>query len=185
MILIEEKRSTLNDLHREPGKAELVGGRIVRFIPTGDRPGGIALNILMLMHAFVLSAGRGRVRGDNVGYAVAELPSGRESFAPDVSFFDGPERSDGMDFIQGPPTFAVEVRSKDGYGALAEREMAAKRADYFAAGTLIVWDVDTKGECIHSYSAAGGKRSFKRGEIADAEPVLPGWRVDVDTIFKK
>ena len=40
-----------------------------------------------------------------------------------------------MKFFQGAPVFAVEVRSEGDYGPRAEREMAAKRADYFAAGT--------------------------------------------------
>ena len=51
-----------------------------------------------------------------------------------------------MRFIEGPPTFAVEVRSENDYGPAAEREMAAKRADYFEAGTLVVWDVDPDAE---------------------------------------
>ena len=31
--------------------------------------------------------------------------------------------------------------------------MAAKRADYFAAGTAVVWDVDPVAELIHVYRA--------------------------------
>ena len=46
------------------------------------------------------------------------------------------------------PLFAVEVRSENDYGPAAEREMAAKRADYFAAGTRVVWDVDLLGEDV-------------------------------------
>jgi len=42
--------------------------------------------------------------------------------------------------------FAVEVRSTDDYGPAAEKCMAAKRADYFTAGTLVVWDVDVLRE---------------------------------------
>ena len=30
----------------------------------------------------------------------------------------------------------------------AEREIAAKRAEYFAAGTLVVWDVDLLSENV-------------------------------------
>ncbi len=41
-----------------------------------------------------------------------------------------------MDSVQGAPVFAVEVRSKANDGP------AAERADYFAAGTQVVWDVD-------------------------------------------
>lgn len=33
----------------------------------------------------------------------------------------------------------------------AEREMAEKRVDYFAAGTLVVWDVDPEDEVVHVY----------------------------------
>ncbi len=53
-----------------------------------------------------------------------------------------------MKFFQGAPVFAVEVRSEGDYGPRAEREMAAKRADYFAAGTLVVWDVDLLSENV-------------------------------------
>ena len=38
--------------------------------------------------------------------------------------------------------FAVEVRSENDYGPEAELALARKRADYFAAGTQVVWDVD-------------------------------------------
>ena len=44
------------------------------------------------------------------------------------------------------------MRSKGGYGKAAEEAMAAKRADYFQAGTRIVWDVDPRSKCIHVYS---------------------------------
>ena len=46
------------------------------------------------------------------------------------------------------PTFAVEVRSEGNYGDAAEEEMAAKRADYFQAGTAVVWDVDPIAQCV-------------------------------------
>ena len=48
----------------------------------------------------------------------------------------------GGKFLEGAPVFAAEVRSDCDYGTKAERAMADKRADYFAAGTLVVWDVD-------------------------------------------
>ena len=64
----------------------------------------------------------------------------RESISPDAAWFTGPVL--GLDFLEGAPAFAAEVRSKGDYGPKAEAEMAAKRADYFAAGTRVVWDVD-------------------------------------------
>ncbi len=49
----------------------------------------------------------------------------------------------------------------------AEREMAAKRADYFAAGTQVVWDVDVlRGELIRVFRANDPENpsTFRRGE---------------------
>ena len=120
-----------------------------------------------------------------MGFAVPKLPSGRESFSPDASYYDGPLPPDEMDFIEGPPTLAVEIRSKNGYGNAAEAEMAAKRADYFLAGTLVVWDVDPRDRCVRSYRADALDQpiTFHKGEMADAEPAVAGWRMGVGDIF--
>ena len=90
-----------------------------------------------------------------------------------------------MRFLPGAPTLAVEVRSEGDYGPAAEREMAAKRADYFEAGTLVVWDVDPLAKTIASYRASTPESPtrFGPGERADAEPAVPGWGVEVDEIF--
>jgi Uma2 family endonuclease len=91
-----------------------------------------------------------------------------------------------MRFPQGAPIFAVEVRSENDYGPRAERAMAAKHADYFACGTLVVWDVDLQSEeVVRSYKASDPEHPviFRRGEIADAEPAVPGWRMTVDELF--
>jgi len=90
-----------------------------------------------------------------------------------------------MRFIEGPPTFAVEVRSENDYTPAAELEIAAKRADYFAAGTLVVWDVDPIAETIACYrdDTPTNPVTFGRCQTADAEPAVPGWRMPVDEIF--
>jgi Uma2 family endonuclease len=90
-----------------------------------------------------------------------------------------------MDFVAGPPTLAVEVRSKTDYSDLAEEEIAAKRADYFAAGTLVVWDVDLMAASVRVYRAKAPDNPdvFLKGQEADAEPAVPGWRIAVDRIL--
>ena len=79
---------------------------------------------------------------------------------------------------KGPPTLAVEVRSEGDYGPAAESRLAAKRADYFEAGTAVVWDVDPVADLIHVYRPTDPAHpsSYNRGEFAEAEPALPGWR---------
>jgi Uma2 family endonuclease len=91
-----------------------------------------------------------------------------------------------MQFPQAAPVFAVEVRSENDYGPAAERAIREKRADYFACGTLVVWDVDLQSEdVIKSYKASDPENPgiFRCGEMADAEPAVPGWRMAVDELF--
>ncbi len=177
--------ATLDDLHRFEGKAELIAGRIVPLMPTGHRPNAIAGEIFISLRMHARASGQGVAHTDNMGFAVPELPSGRESFSPDASYHLGPLPADEMDFVEGSPTFAVEVRSKGDYGNAAEAEMAAKRADYFQAGTSVVWDVDPRDECVRSYRADAPDQPaiFSKGQVADAEPTVRGWRMAVDDIF--
>jgi Uma2 family endonuclease len=91
-----------------------------------------------------------------------------------------------MKFLEGAPVFAVEVRSEGDCGPAAERETAAKRADYFAAGTLVVWDVDLLGaDVVRVYRSDGPHEPavYRRGDHAEAEPAVPGWRTPVDDLF--
>ncbi len=173
----------VTELYRTKGKAEIVNGEIVKFMSTGDEPSSAAFNIAVSLKLYQQKFGRGRTYADNVGYLVS-LPN-RKSFSPDVSFHTG-ERT-GMKFLQGAPLFAVEVRSENDYGTRAEKEIAQKRHDYFAAGTEVVWDVDLQGdETIKSYKRGNPDEAqiFRRGEIADAEPALPEWTIAVDELFE-
>lgn len=184
MATVGQTRATLDDLLRTPEKAELIGGRIVTYMATGSRPNEVAGNIYVSLRAHAARTKRGKAYTDNMGFAVPELPSGRESFAPDASYYDGPI-PDPMRFVPGPPNFAAEVRSEGDYTPVAESVMADKRADYFLAGTQVVWDVDPLAETIAVYRAASPDHPtiFRRGQIVDAEQAVPGWRINVDEVF--
>jgi Uma2 family endonuclease len=185
MSQVTQARASLDDLYRTPGKAELIGGRIVHLVATGHTPNRVAFRIARALDDYAQHIRKGVAYTDNIGFAIPELPSGRESFSPDASYYDGPLPANLMRFIEGPPKFAAEVRSENDYTLLAESDMAEKRADYFASGTQVVWDVDPLAECIHVYRASDPTHptTFHRGEIADAEPAVPGWRITVDSIF--
>jgi Uma2 family endonuclease len=178
-------RATLDDLYEVEGKAELIGGRIVRYMASGDLPTLVAAEIYVSLRIHSKATGRGTAYPDGIGYAIPELPSGRESFQPDASYYEGPHPANRMRFIEGPPTFAVEVRSENDYGPAADAAIAAKRLDYFAAGTLVVWDVDPLAETIVAYKATNPLQPliYRRGDTADAEPAVPGWRLAVANVF--
>jgi len=176
----------LDDLLKVDGKAELISRRIMPIMTTGYWPGKIAFRISMALAAWVDATGEGEVIADNVCYAFDEpLPSGRQSFSPDSSIYFGDVDAESMTFIDGYPAFAVEVRSESDYGRAAERDMAAKRADYLVAGTIVVWDVDPVAKTVAKYTADSLEVPvvFGRGQDADAEPALPAWRLSLDKLF--
>jgi Uma2 family endonuclease len=118
---------------------------------------------------------------DNVAFIV-DLPN-RKSFCPDAAFS---KIAPDMRFVNGAPDFAVEVRSEGDYGCAAEQEMAAKRADYFSAGTKVVWDVDLLGDDIVRVCRAESPETptiYRKGETAEAEPAVPEWQFPVDELF--
>jgi Uma2 family endonuclease len=180
--MLTKSRATIDDLYRIDGKAELVDGEVVTLMPTGDEPGYAGDEIFVSLREYVRRTGYGRAVGDNKGFRV-HLPH-RESFSPDAAFYTGPRA--GMRFFEGAPVFAVEVRSEGDYGPKAEEEMADKRADYFQAGTLVVWDVDLQNaDVVRKYTVDSPHTPtfFRRGDQAEAEPAVPGWTMPVDDLF--
>ncbi len=150
--------------------------------PVGGVPGRAGDTVFASLREYARRAKTGRAVGDNKAFRV-HLPH-RESFSPNAAYYIGPDP--GMKFYEGAPVFAVEVRSEGDYGPAAEAAIAAKRADYFAAGTIVVRDVDLlSADVIRSYRAHDPQNPtlFRCGQAADAEPAVPGWTIAVDDLF--
>jgi Uma2 family endonuclease len=175
-----ESPATIADLERVSGKAEIVNGKLVLMSPTGDYHNTAAANIVTSLKLHQRAHGGGRAYTDSIGFMVSPA----RSFSPDAAWYVGPRSVDKI--LTGAPALAVEIRSKSNYGPAAEREMAWKRADYFAAGTKVVWDVDVlREELIRVYRADDPENPtvYRRDEVAEAEPAVPGWRFPVDELF--
>ena len=174
--------ATIEDLYKVEGKAELVNGEIILMSPTGYWPHFAADEIFSSLREYNRRHKLGHVVSDNAAFVV-NLPH-RKSFSPDAAFHVGVDPE--MNFFDGAPVFAVEVRSKSDYGPRAERQMAKKRADYFAAGTRVVWDVDVLNDyvvCVYRASDPERATIYRRDEIAEAEPAVPGWTMAVNDLF--
>jgi Uma2 family endonuclease len=185
--LFAAPEATVEDLDNVPdnAKAEIVNGKLVLMPPTGIEPGYAGDEIFASLREYARRTRTGRAVGDNKGFLV-DLPH-RKSFSPDAAYYLG--KPTGMKFYEGAPIFAAEVRSENDYGPAAEQEMAAKRADYFACGTQVVWDVDVLGDqesdkIIRVYRASDPKNAtiYRSGDVAEAEPALPGWTFPVDNL---
>lgn len=175
------QEALVEELYRVEGKAEIVNGRLLHMSAAGGFHGYAAGLVYASLLAYARTTRRGVAFPDNVGFIV-NLPN-RRSFSPDAAFWTGAPLT--RKFPEGAPILAVEVRSPDDYGAAAEQRMADKRDDYFAAGTQVVWDVDLEAGGVNAHRASSPSRpvSYRRGELAHAEPAVPGWSMPVDDLF--
>lgn len=171
----------MEQLMKIDGKAEIVGGKIKSQMPTGKEPGLSALQIVVSLYMYAQRIGRGRAVGDNAIFRV-DLPN-RKTFSPDAAYIDE-ERDGSMRGIQGAPLFAVEVRSENDYGLPAERAIEAKIAEYLAAGTRAVWDVDLLSENVVTlHQPQAEPQIFRRGDVVNAGAALVDWTMNVGEIF--
>lgn len=176
------REATLEDLWEFEGRAELIDGEILPVTPAGHRPIRSAARIWRSLDDYEAAHGGGFAVSEGANF-VLRIP-GTQVLSPDTAWWVGDTVVPGP--IEGAPLFAAEVRSLSDYGPAAERAMAIKRARYFAGGTQVVWDVDVIREgWIRAYHAGDPEHAivFSRGEVADAEPALPGWRFPVDELF--
>ena len=182
LLMTTEQREFLWEmLWQIPGKAEIVDGRIVLQAPDGALPALAKSQILFSLHQHAREIGKGRAIGGLVAFRV-DLPH-RQSFCPDAAYINQ-ERDGNMGAIEGAPVFATEVRSENDYGPRMNALIQTKIEDYFAAGTLAVWDVDLLSENVVTlHTPNNAPRVFRRGEIADAGAALPAWSIPVDEIF--
>jgi Uma2 family endonuclease len=177
------REATLEDLDRVDGRVELVDGEIVPVTATGHRPNRAAGRIWRSLDDYEASHGGGYAVNEGAGF-ILRTPR-TQVLSPDAAWWPGDFVAPGR--IEGAPSFAAEARSESDYGPAAEREMKLKRMRYFEGGTRVVWDVDVLREgWIRSYHADDPEipTVFCRGEIADAEPAVPGWRFEVDELFR-
>jgi len=77
------------------------------------------------------------------------------------------------------PDLAVEILSPGNTG----REMERKRAEYFAAGTRLVWIVSPGDRTVQVCTSPTDVRLLGEDAILDASPVLPGFRLPIRDWF--
>src|SRR5438874_11670053 len=96
--------STVKDLYRVRGKAEIIGGQLRIMEPSGCMHNRAGFNITASLREHERRTNAGYAIGDNAGFTV-NLPN-RQSFSPDAAFHTG--QPTGMKFLDGAPVFAVE-----------------------------------------------------------------------------
>lgn len=158
--------------------AELDRGELVRMNPPSFEHGRLAGLLTASLVAWVAPRRLGVVVVE-AGFIVARGPDSVR--APDVAFVrDGragfpPPRA----FATGAPDLAVEIATPDESPA----SLAAKAAEYLAAGGALVWVVDPVARSATEYRAGGTVRTVAGDDALHGAPALPGFRIPLRSLF--
>jgi Uma2 family endonuclease len=158
---------------------ELVDGVLVEKA-MGFREAGLAAYIITLLVNHVRPRKLGIVAGAD---GMVRLWPGRVRI-PDVCFV-ARERLPGGKMPKAPipdlaPDLAIEILSASN----TRREMRLKRADYFAAGVRLVWEIDPDARTARRYLSADEEPvALGAAETLSAAPVLPEFHLALGELF--
>lgn len=169
------RRVTVEEFERGPyhDQWELVDGVPIKMSPVGGRSSRVASRISRALSNFVLPRHLGEMYAADCGYVL--FPDRATVRAPDASFVRAGRLTEQAEvgFLRLVPDLAVEVLSPTDERA----EVAAKIADYLAAGVPVVWVVDPATRTTTIYRPAQEPAVFGADEPLDAAPALPDFRM--------
>lgn len=207
--LAQDRRTISGDeLQRmpDPGRCELVRGRIVLASPTSPKHGRIEGNFYHHLRAFVEPRRLGEVLVGEVGVYTRRGPDTVRG--ADVLFLSTErrelwerrqsERETEAGFLDVAPDLVVEVLSPSESRAAVEEKVA----EYLSAGVRLVWVADPATRTVRVHRPLGDRRTFGdprtfgdrrtledprtfgEGDILPGDEVLPGFEVEVRRLFE-
>ncbi|HYV37387.1 MAG TPA: Uma2 family endonuclease [Gemmataceae bacterium] len=78
------------------------------------------------------------------------------------------------------PDLAVEILSESN----TPKEMARKRREYFAQGTVLVWQINPEKKIVEVFNSATESKVYHVGQTLDGGDVLPGFKLKVSEVFE-
>ena len=102
--------------------------------------------------------------------------------APDVAFVREERRSlvNWKGYSDFAPDLAVEILSPSDEA----RQLNRKIRQYLEAGTHTVWVLDADSQSVSVYERTGSFRMLGAREIIDAPELLPGFSIQVQSLFE-
>lgn len=175
---------TLEEFERLPNeegfRLELVRGMLAREPGPGFRHGWLANRLGHYLEVYAEETRRGLVSGEAGFVLVEEPPTVR---FPDVAWVSTKRFPSGEElperYVLGGPDLAVEIVSP--FDRLTE--IQEKVFEYLAAGTRMVWIVDPDTRSVTVWRSRDQVRALTVGDQLDGSDVLPGFRLDVSTLF--
>jgi Uma2 family endonuclease len=162
-------------------KYELVAGTLVRMPPTGRAHGAVSVRVGRLLDEYVEAQRLGVVCGAETGFILRRRPDTVR--APDASFVRKervPATGDPERYWPFAPDLAVEVLSPSERTA----DVQAKLADYFDAGTQLVWVIDLRERTVVVYRSMTEASTLREEDELIGGTVLPGFACPVRRFFE-
>ena len=178
----EERLITGEELARMSGveSAELVEGRLVKKMPTGDEHGAVEIAIAAALHNHVRIAKTGKVRSGEVGIYTRRNPD--TTRAADVLYISNERYSQRSSsaFLDVSPAIIVEILSPGD----SMPEVLQKLREYFAIGVVLVWLIDPTSKTVLVYRSLTNVRELTVNDELTGEDVLPGFVMKVAELFE-
>ncbi len=170
----------LFDLPDDDYRYELVEGELIRMAPTGGEHGVLTVRVAYILHSYVQDNDLGIVSGAETGFILQRAPDTVR--APDAAFIAKariPETGIPKTYWPFAPDLAVEVTSpSDRFSAVQ-----TKIAEYFAAGTRLVWVLEPATRTVHVHHSSHDVQVLGEEDELNGEDVLPGFRHVVGRLF--
>ena len=175
-MTVQHAPMTAEDLFALPDddhRYELVKGELIRLAPTGGEHGVLTVRVASVLHASVQANDLGLVSGAETASSFSAAPTacvprtrpvlpGHASPLPAFPPATGRLR----------PDLAVEVTSPPDRFASVQ----TKIAEYFSAGTRLVWVVEPATRTVSVYRSPHNVQTLGEDDELSGEGVLPGFR---------
>ncbi len=162
-------------------RMELTAKRELIIMPPASLESGWQeLELARQLGNWAMQDGTGRAFGSNAGYT---LPNGAVR-APDASWmplsrWESLSRTEQRAFGRTFPDFAIELRSPSDSLAIAQ----AKMAEYLENGSRLGWLLDPQNRRVYVYRPSQPVDIQEEPATVSGDPVLPGFVLDLATIW--
>lgn len=162
---------------------DLLEGNLIRVSPAGFDHGHLAARIAARLVMFLDSHPElGIAVGAETGFRLARDPD--TVLGPDAAVVRRdrlPPADQRRGYLELAPDLVVEIVSPSDRWATVSEKVDA----YLVAGVALVWVVEPRARAVRVYTPAGAERRLRAddGEVLDAEPVLPGFRLLLTELF--
>lgn len=175
LLTLEELPAAVGDL-----SGDLVRGRFVAMPPTGRPHARTEVKLASKLEQFVSRGGRGEVLTGEIGIIVQRDPDTVRG--ADILFVSNERLRQAAPegYLDVAPELVVEIVSpNDRWSDINE-----KLEDYFGIGVLAVWLIDPKRRRVHVYRSPTEAVTLGLGGVLSGGEALPGFEIQVDSLFE-